>query len=118
MHIIFGKEQADELSTKYTVLELDTFQIGKNGPVVTAYCALESIPLGEMLTLAETKLIHTQLIKEYNQRCWKKCLELLTLLQGKWNKELDSFYQDLRSRLEQNIVCDPGTTWSAIILKD
>jgi hypothetical protein len=118
MHIIFGKEQAVELTSKYTVLELDTFQIGKNGPEVTAYCALESIPLGEMLTLSETSLLHDQLIKEYTQRHWGKCLALLTQLQGKWNGELDSFYQNLRSRIEQNIVCDPGTDWSAIVMKD
>jgi len=117
MHIIFGKEQAEELTKKYTVLELDTFQFGKNGPVITAYCTVESIPLGEMSTLAETKLAHDQLIKEYHQRQWNKCFELLDQLQGKWNQELDSFYQDFRSRIEQNTACDPGTSWSPIILK-
>jgi hypothetical protein len=118
MHIIFGKEQADQLANKYTVLELDTFQFGLGGPIVTAYCTVENIPLEEILTLAETKLSHDQLIKEYHQRQWGPCLELLDGLQGKWNQELDSFYQDLRSRVEQNAVCDPGPTWSPIIVKD
>jgi hypothetical protein len=118
MHIIFGKEQATELAEKYTVLELDTFQIGQEGPVVTAYCVLESIPLEEMLTLAESKFLHEQLVKEYHQRHWKQCLELLPQLEKKWNRELDSFYQDLKSRVEQNAVCDPGPTWSPIIIKD
>jgi hypothetical protein len=118
MHIIFGNEQADELSNKYTVLELDTFQIGSNGPVVTAYCTLDSVPLSEMLTLDERKQLHRQLIQEYRQRHWAPCLELLSQLQGKWNGELDSFYQDIKSRIEQNIVCDPGPLWSSIIVKD
>jgi hypothetical protein len=118
MHIIFGKEQAQELSDKYTVLELDTFQIGPTGPVITAYCTLDAIPLGEMLTLDEHKKMHQQLIAEYKQRHWGRCLELLSQLQGKWNSAMDSFYQDLRSRIEQNVVCDPGSTWTPIIIKD
>lgn len=118
MHIIFGNEQAAELADKYTVLELDTFQFGQQGPVVTAYCIVESIALGEMLTLQENKTLHQQLITGYQQRHWGRCLELLPMLQGKWNGEIDSFYQDLKSRIEQNIVCDPGSTWSAVIIKD
>jgi hypothetical protein len=118
MHIIFGKEQAAELASKYTVLELDTFQIGSDGPVVTAYCTLEAIPLGEMLTLDEIKALHYQLIMEYQRRNWNKCVELLPMLLGKWNKELDSFYQDLQSRIEQCIAQNPGSDWSPIIVKD
>ena len=118
MNIIFGKEQADEISGKYTVLELDTFQIGKNGPVVTAYCVLDLIPMEEMLILNESKFAHEQLITQYQQQHWSDCLELLSTLEGKWNHELDSFYQDLKNRIEQNIVQDPGSDWSPIIIKD
>ena len=118
MHIIFGKEQAADLADKYTVLELDTFQIGTNGPVVTAYCTLEAIPLGEMLNLAEAKTLHQQLITAYQQQNWKYGLELLALLEGKWNKALDSFYQDLKSRIQQNLDQNPGPDWSPIIVKD
>ena len=118
MHIIFGKEQADELANKYTVLELDTFRIGLTGPVVTAYCTLDSIPLGEMLTLDANKNLHQELMQQYGQRHWGRCLELLKQLQGKWNQKIDSFYQDLRTRIEQNIVYDPGPNWSPVITKD
>jgi len=118
MHIIFGQAQAEELAEKYTVLELDTFQIGSAGPVVTAYCTLDAIPPGEMLSLDTNKKMHQQLIAEYKQKHWGRCLELLLQLQGKWNNEMESFYQDLRSRVEQNAVCDPGPTWTHIIIKD
>ena len=118
MHIIFGKEQVDVLSNKYTVLELDTFQIGVNGPIITAYCAVDTIPLDEMPTLDETKTWHQQLIKEYGLRHWSRCLELLSQLHGKWNKQLDSFYQDLGSRIEKHKATDPGSTWSPVIIKN
>ena len=90
MHIIFGKEQADQLSEKYTVLELDTFQFGASGPAITAYCTVENIPLEELPTLAETKTQHQHLLINYRGRAWEKCLTAIDQLTGKWRGELDS----------------------------
>jgi hypothetical protein len=117
MNIIFGKEQADELATKYTVLELDTFQIGVDGPIIASYCVVETIPLEELGTLVETKVQHDHLMINYRGRAWADCLTGITQLTGKWRGELDSFYADLRLRVENNIKNPPVAHWSPIIQK-
>lgn len=117
MNIIFGKEQADELSNKYTVLELDTFQIGPFGPVVTAYCTVETVPLSELATLVETKTQHEHLMINYRGRAWSDCLVAIDQLTGKWRGELDSFYADLRSRIESFVADPPPADWNPVIQK-
>jgi hypothetical protein len=117
MHIIFGQEQADELSTRYTVLELDTFQIGVNGPTMTAYCVIEMVPFGELAALADTQTQHQHLMINYKLQNWQDCLIAVEQLQGKWRGELDTFYADLRSRVNTHIKNPPSTDWSSVILK-
>ena len=101
MHIIFGKEQADELANKYTVLELDTFQFGKNGPIATAYCLVEKIPFTELSQSSFYSSLHKDLMHNYQARAWQECLSALQQLRGKWGGEVDSFYEDIRSRVDQ-----------------
>lgn len=117
MHIIFGKEQADELSNKYTVLELDTFQFGNTGPTVTAYCTVETIPLEELAQLDATRKQHADLLINYNLRNWSACLTAIAELRGKWRGELDTFYQDLETRIQSLVIMPPPADWSPIIVK-
>jgi hypothetical protein len=117
MHIIFGKEQADELANKYTVLELDAFQFGENGPVVTAYCTVEIVPLEELVALEITKKQHADLLINYRLRAWANCLTAIKLLRGKWHGELDTFYSDLEARIQGYVINEPPSGWNPIIQK-
>lgn len=117
MYIIFGKDQAQELEKKYTVLELDTFRLGENGPVVTAYCTVETIPLEELVHLTDTKQQHECLIINYCNQAWQDCLTGIDQLMGKWHGELDSFYADLQARVENYAQNPPSADWSPIIQK-
>ena len=116
MHIIFGKEQATELATKYTVLELDTFEFD-SGAVVTAYCTVETIPLEELVNLEQTTKQHADLIINYGLRNWSGCLTAIADLRGKWRGELDTFYQDLESRIHSYVLSPPPADWTPIIAK-
>jgi hypothetical protein len=118
MHIIFGKEQADGLSDKYTVLELDTFQFGTDGPVVTAYCTVETIPFEELAMLSATQAQHEHLLINYRGRAWQDCLIGIQELTGKWAGELDTFYLDLKTRVEKLKTQNLGNSWSPVILKN
>ena len=116
MNIIFGENIA-ALENKYTVLELDTFRIGADGPVNTAYCVLELIPLEEM-ALAESMVdLHGNLMKEYKTRNWNFCEQAIEHLMGKWNGELDTFYQELEKRISKLKTLDLTDEWSPIIEK-
>ena len=117
MHILFGEEQATELSSKYTVLELDTIKVGLNGPEITAYCAVENIPFDEVMELDTLKNIHNQLMSDYKTRNWQDCLASIETLKGSWSGELDSFYTEMTDRIANYLTNDPGPSWSNVIVK-
>lgn len=115
MHIILGEENVREIDQKYTVLELDTLRI--SGEPVTAYCLVEQMPLDEMFTLTQFKDLHENLIKNYKKRNWKFCEDAVEHLRGKWQGELDSFYDSVIDRVKQYQQQDPGPEWDGIVNK-
>lgn len=115
MHIIFGK--LAELEEKYTLLELDTIRIGVDGPVRTAYCVVENIPLEEMPAVDTLTELHESLMQDYRNQNWNKCEAGIGQLKGKWGGELDSFYVELAARIANLKTQTLNDTWSGIIEK-
>ena len=112
MNIIFGKERAEQLGDRFTVLELDTFVFVNQGIRLTAYCVVESVPLDRLPLVESWQNLHAALIKNYQQKNWKYCCTLINQLQGAWNSEMDSFYNELAERIDQLITTDPGNSWT------
>lgn len=113
MHIIFGNDQG--LDERYTVLELDTFKFGSIQQERTAYCVVENIPLEEMPAVETFKKLHVTLMKEYRNRRWGECDKIIAQLMGKWGNELDTFYADLRLRIDLLKTTILDDSWNGII---
>ena len=116
MNIIFG-ENINAIEDKYTVLELDTFQIGADGPINTAYCVIELIPLAEMTSTASLLDLHQNLMANYKKRDWNYCEQAIEHLKGKWGGELDTFYTELENRIAKLKTLELTDEWSPIIQK-
>jgi hypothetical protein len=116
MYIIFGNDEVDTIKQKYTVLELDTIRIGEHEPR-TAHCVLQAVPFDDIPVLEHLKTLHSNLITNYGRRGWKLCLQAIEQLQGKWGGELDSFYNELHTRIQQYQLEEPGPDWTPIIIK-
>lgn len=104
MQIIFKKEVADQLKDKYTVLELETFNVAMPDGTeesLEAFCVVpaEKIPLTEMAALDTHKTLHSEFVKSYNEKNYKLCNDIAEHLVGKWGGELDSFYEEILSRI-------------------
>ena len=99
MNIVMGDMAASELSDKYTVLGLDWFSIKGSDEPIRAYCVVEHIPLTDMPQLAEWKDLHEKLMENYAKQNWDYCEQALEHLTGRWAGELDSFYQNLHTRI-------------------
>lgn len=115
MHIIFGNNHG--LDKKYTVLELDTIQIGVGGPEQVAYCVVENIPIEELPALDTFKELHSNLLKEYRNQQWNDCDRIIAQLMGKWGGELDSFYVELSSRISNLKTQTLDENWNGVIEK-
>lgn len=117
MNIIIDPDQIDRYKENYTVLELDTIRVVPMNKLVTAYCVVDTIPIVE-LPLTQSKInLHANLLINYRKRDWNYCHQALDHLIGSWNKELDSFYEDIRSRINTYMETDPGDNWDGVIEK-
>jgi hypothetical protein len=117
MNIILDPKQVEEMSKKFTVLELDTFKIPPENKTITAYCVVENIPIMEMPLINSKKDLHKNLMINYRQKDWNYCEQALEHLVGSWNKELDSFYEEIALRITKYKEQDPGDAWNGIIEK-
>lgn len=98
MHIIMGSEAAEKLKENYTVLELETFE--HNGQKITAYCVVNEVPLGELPDLEKLKALHQSFIDALNQKNYAVCEVLSEKLKGRFNGELDTFYEEIDRRIK------------------
>jgi hypothetical protein len=115
MNIIF-KKHAPLLEEKYTILDLDTFRL-PDGSQHTACCIVENIPIVELAETENLKKMHAELITNYGIRRWSYCEQAIEQLMGKWGGEMDTFYQDLASRIEKFKIQNLNDSWSPVIPK-
>lgn len=118
MNIIIDPDKLEEVRAKYTVLELDTIRlVDENNRLVHAYCLVENIPIVDLPKIPEKKELHHNLMVNYRLRDWNYCLQAIDSLMGSWNGELDTFYDDVRRRIDKYMQQDPGDTWDGTIPK-
>lgn len=114
MNILLGSDNIQGVTDKYTVLELDAIRIGGLEEPIQAYCLVENISIPEVMGLESLRDLHGNLIKNYRRRDWNYCEQALAHLRGKWNGELDSFYNELWSRIQtlKEIELDDSWDWA------
>jgi hypothetical protein len=117
MNIIFGTEMAQQAQDRYTVLELDTFNLVPTDQVVTAYCLVETVPITEMPAVASLQELHSNLMTEYRKQNWRYCEDAIEHLTGKWGGELNSFYTELYQRIQSLKQKDLTEGWTGRVDK-
>jgi hypothetical protein len=115
MNIMFEDSINDKVREKYTLLELDTFRFADSNTTSIAYCLVENTPITEMFTIEQFLELHKNLMKNYRLQNWKFCEDALEHLTGKWNGELDTFYNEVNRRIQLYKVNDPGPEWDGVI---
>lgn len=115
MNIILGEQQAQALSERYVILPLDTFCVEGHTQLIKSYCVIETLPAEDLPQVNAWRNLHLQLIENYYKKNWTFCLQCIEHLIGHWNKEIDSFYLDLASRMRSYQEKDPGPDWTGFI---
>lgn len=117
MNIFFGPIN-DEISSKYTVLELDTFAFGPEQAPLTAYCVLDNVYLNDLSDLPNLLGIHHAMMQHYRCREWQSCLDASAVLTGRWGGQLDSFYEEIASRVQRFMEDPPAADWNGLVLRN
>jgi len=116
MNIIFGNT-LESLPSNYITLELDTIKMAQSDQNIIAYCLVEDIPLAEFSKLDTNRTNHKSLIEQYKKQNWQFCLDMIEQLIGAWAGQVDSFYNDLKIRIETLQKHPPGPDWDGTIVK-
>ena len=118
MFIVFGKENADKLEERMTILELDTFlQEGMTEPLTTyVVLSMEEIPLQEIPKIENMRNLHTTMMDAYKKADFKLCLDALPHLKGKWSGTVDTFYDIFERRIKELAGKDTPPDWNGIIV--
>ena len=102
MHIVYGKEQADRLKEKYTVLELDTVKVEEVDKNLTLFAVVDTEKLGviDLPQLAQWIKLHEDLIRNLKKKDKNFCLQAVEHLLGKFGGDIDSFYEHVKGRFD------------------
>ena len=117
MNIIFDTEDIEAIKNNNVVLELDTFYFSELKKTATAYCVIDNIKLTDFDKIAQIKKLHADLIDAYKNKNFKLCQDLIEVLKGSFDGEVDSFYIDLLSRISDLKTVELDASWQGLIEK-
>jgi hypothetical protein len=113
MNIIFDSNLANQLSDKYTVLELDTVMQPKLTEPVTLWAIVEINNVIDLSAIDFFKQMHSELIKAYKSNRWEDAIRLASGLVGQFGGELDEFYKRVIDFSEESDKLN--RTWDGIL---
>lgn len=116
MQIIFGNKAREliGIESAYTLLELDTIQPSPDHEPEPSFCVLTNVPLTEIHLLEQKNKMHSDMLWFYKKQQWGECIDLIKMLKGSWNGELDTFYDEIVSRINRFAVSPPDESWDGV----
>ena len=106
MQIIFGRDNAEMLREKYTVLDLETVE--KDGVSLEVFCLVpaEKIGIVDLPNLESWIKLHNDFLNGYHKGEYEYCRQCIEYLMGKFGGELDTFYQEILRRINESKIVD------------
>lgn len=106
MQLIFGKNNAEKLREKYTVLELETIDV--EGKPLEVYCLItaENIGIVDLPTLDQWIKLHNDFLHGYHTKQYNYCRQCIEHLMGKFGGEVDTFYEEILRRINEVEIVD------------
>lgn len=101
MEIIFGRDNAEKLREKYTILDLETIDV--EGKPLEVFCLLtaENIGLNDLPTLERWIKLHNEFLEGYKKKEYNYCRQCIEHLTGQFGGELDTFYEEILRRINE-----------------
>jgi len=115
MNILLEPDITEEIKEKYLLLELDSFRVAESSQPIRAYCLVEFIQPDDMVTISQWVDLHANLMPEYRKQNWNYVEQAIEHLMGRWNSQLDSFYQDILARVKDMREQTLDEAWDGVI---
>jgi len=117
MNVILSPQITEEIRQRYILLELDSFRLALNSEPVAAHALVEQLSMNELLVMQQYLDLHSNIMHNYRTQNWNYVEQAIDHLKGKWNRELDSFYDDLLSRVALLRTQQLDENWDGVIDK-
>ena len=101
MQIIFGRDNAEKLREKYTILDLEAIDIG-DGRTMEVFCLIPAEKLGilDLQHVGDWIKLHDSFLKAYHDKNYEFCQNAKDALYGKFGGEVDTFYDEIFKRID------------------
>jgi hypothetical protein len=101
MDIIFGRENAEKLREKYTVLDLETVE--KDGVSLEVFCLISADKIGitDLPQLDNWIKLHNDFLNGYHTQQYNYCRQCIEHLMGTFGGEVDTFYEEILNRINK-----------------
>lgn len=100
MQLIFGRENAESLRERFTVLDLETLEV--EGQQLEVFCLIpaDKINISELPNLDKYIQLHNDFLNGYSTKQHDYCRQCIDHLRGKFGGEVDSFYDEILKRID------------------
>lgn len=102
MQIIFGRENAEKLREKYTILDLETIEF-EPGKKVDVFCLIsaEALTITDLPMLEKYVQLHNDFLNGYAKKEYDYCRQCVGYLKGQFGGEVDTFYDEILRRINE-----------------
>ena len=107
MQIVWDQEVIKKLKNSHTVLELETFDV--EGTPITAWCVVPAEKIGlNLASLDGLKDLHAKFVEAWNNKEYNLCQDISRHLMGQFGGELDTFYEEILQRINNEANSTTG----------
>ena len=105
MEIIFGRENAELLREKYTVLDLEKVKVDDNNEM-EVFCLIpaDKIGLTDLPNLERWIKLHNDMLDGYKREDYNFVTQCIEHLTGQFGGEVDTFYDEILRRINEKDV--------------
>ena len=77
----------------------------------------DNVTLQDLPVMDRYQELHNNMMRNYKLKNWKYCEDAIEHLLGRWKGDLDSFYNEIATRLNTLKEQDPGPKWDGSYIK-
>ena len=112
--IVLGPITAERLGDEYFTLELDCIAVKGKKEGVTIYTVFYNPSENEISNWKHDRDIHNLMLRYYRKQDWEKAISLVDTLKGKFNGQMDLYYDLWLERIEEMRNAGLPTDWDGV----
>jgi adenylate cyclase len=112
--IVLGSITAERVKGEYFTLELDCIAVKGKKEGVTIYTVFYNPPEPELAEWKHNKEIHELMLEYYRKQEWNKAIALVDTLKGKFDGQMDHYYDLWLERIEEMKAANLAADWDGV----